>query len=164
MIITCILVLILIVGAVVTISIIRNGNGNNGVLYPLEQSAKNDLIQMLDAMNEAPEKYSTLSYFDESECKDDYCKFEKNIRTSDYYGLLTIIVYRHSQRDENINNINRNFNYLNFKTTDETNPNAWSFSYYDGQSYVNIDTWSKSEKINSAQKVLEELISVVSAT
>ena len=110
----CVLALILIAGTIVAIGIIRNNNSNNGKLYSLEQSMQNDLLRMLDAMNEAPEKYSTLSYFDESECKDDYCKFEKNIRTSDYYGLLTIIVYRHSQRDENINNINRNFNYLNF--------------------------------------------------
>ena len=161
---TCVLVLILIVGTVVAISIIRNGNSNSGISYPLEQSTKKDLLLMLDALNEAPDDCSNLSYFTEAECKDDYCKFEKYIRTSDYYGLLTVVIYRNSQRDESISNLNRNYKYLYFKTTDETNQNAWSFNYFDGQSYVNIDTWSKSGKINSAQKVLEELIFAVTTT
>ena len=159
----CVLALILIAGTIVATGIIRNNNSNNGKLYSLEQSMQHDLLRMLDAMNEMPEKYSALSYFTETECKDDYCKFEKYIRTSDYYGLLTVIVYRHSQRDESAYNLNRNFKYLNYKTTDETNPNAWSFQYYDGQSYVNIDLWSKNEEINAAQGVLEELIAVMTA-
>ncbi len=159
----CVLVLIVIAG-VISIGIIHNDNSNSGKLYPLEQSAKNNLLRMLDAMNETPEKYSALSYFTETECKDDYAKFEKYIRTSDYYGLLTIIVYRHSQRDESVNNLNRNSKYLNYRTTDETNPNAWSFNYYDKQSYVNIDLWSKSEETNAAQEVLEELIAVMTST
>ena len=118
---------------------------------------------MLDAMHETPEKYSTLGYFTETECKDDYCKFEKYIRTSGYYGLLTVIVYRHSQRDESAYDLDRNLKYFYYKTTDETNPNAWSFQYYDGQSYVNIDLWSKSDETNAAREVLEELIAVVTA-
>ncbi len=162
MIFACVLVLLLIAGAIVTIGIIHN-NSDTAKLYPLEQAAKNDLRRMLDAMHETPEKYSTLGYFTETECKDDYCKFEKYIRTSDYYGLLTVIVYRHSQRDESAYDLDRNCKYLYYKTTDETNPNAWSFQYYNGQSYVNIDLWSKSDETNAAREVLEELIAVVTA-
>ena len=156
--------MILLLAAVAIYAVLRDNRAQTSqsiTAYPLSQDTKDALLRTLDTLHADPGKYLELEYFTSTEAGETEIKFEKDIRTDKYYGLLTVLIYPQSPIEESTLTHMLNGEYLYSQTEDKTNPHFWSFRYFDGQNYVNIDLYGQDKTTNIAEAELSELIQVI---